>query len=126
MKKLIAVLCALLMVLSLSAALADDAPMVGGWAPAADPAVTDDVQALLDKGLAELVGVNYVPVAYLGSQVVAGTNHAILCQASVVVPDAVPYFVIIYLYEDLEGNVTIMNIADFDVGALCTYGAVEE
>ena len=70
-----------------------------------------------------LVGVGYTPVAYLGSQVVAGTNHAFLCQAVTVVPDAVPRWTVVFLYEDLQGNVSLMNIADFDFGALCTYGA---
>ena len=125
MKKLMALLCALMMMAALSAAVAEEGMLAGGWTPSVDPAVTEDVQALLDKGLDGLVGVSYVPVAYLGSQVVAGTNHAILCQATVVYPDAQPYYVIIYLYEDLEGNVSILNIADFDIGALCTYGAAE-
>ncbi len=96
--------------------------IAGGWTPAADPTITDEVKALLDKGMEGLVGVNYTPVAYLGSQVVSGTNHAILCQATVVYPGATPYFVIVYLYEDLQGNVSLMNIADFDVGMFCTYG----
>ena len=64
-------------------------------------------------------------MAYLGSQVVAGTNHAFLCQAVTVVPDAVPRWTVVFLYEDLQGNVSLMNIADFDFGALCTYGAEE-
>ena len=97
--------------------------IAGGWTPAADPTITDEVKALLDKGMEGLVGVNYIPVAYLGSQVVSGTNHAILCQATVVYPGATPYFVIVYLYEDLQGNVSLMNIADFDVGMFCNYGA---
>lgn len=67
------------------------------------------------------MGVNYIPVAYLGSQVVAGTNHCILAQAAVVYPDAKPYYALIFLYEDLSGNVKIMNIADFDFGAFCEY-----
>ena len=75
--------------------------------------------------LAELVGVDYVPVAYLGSQVVAGTNHAILCQATVVVPDAEPFYAIVYLYEDLQGNDSVLDIEEFDFGALCNYGAEE-
>ena len=128
MKKLIAILCALLLAASLTAAMAEDAGIggiAGGWAAAADPTVTDDVKALLDKALAELVGVDYVPVAYLGSQVVAGTNHAILCQATVVVPDAEPFYAIVYLYEDLQGNVSVLDIEEFDFGALCNYGAEE-
>ena len=126
MRKLTAILMAIMMCgLFCAGAFAEDM-MMGGWQAAADPAVTEELQAVFDKGLDGLVGVNYVPVAYLGSQVVAGTNHAFLCQATTVVPDAVPRFVIIYLYEDLSGNVSIMNIADFDIGALCTYGAVAE
>ena len=97
--------------------------MTGGWQAAEDPAVTEERQAIFDKGLEGLVGVGYVPVAYLGSQVVAGTNHAFLCQGTVVVPDAQPEWKIVFLYEDLQGNVTVLDIADFDFGALCTYGA---
>ena len=123
MKKLFAVLAALLMLMSIAAA--EDGHLSGGWTPSADPAVTEELQAVFDKGLEGLVGVRYTPVAYLGSQVVAGTNHAFLCQATVVYPGAEPYYTIVYLYEDLQGNVTILNIAELDVGALCTYGAEE-
>ncbi len=94
----------------------------GGWTPAADPAITDEVKALLEKGLEGLDGVSYEPVTYLGSQVVAGTNHAILCKATVLTLNAIPTWKIVYLYQDLQGNVSIMNIADFDAGSLCTYG----
>lgn len=127
MKKLVALFLTVLMLLS-CAAMAEEmlGGMTGGWTPSADPAVTEDIQELLFKGLDGLLGVNYTPVAYLGSQVVAGTNHAILCQATVVYPDATPYYVIVYLYQDLEGNVSILNIADFDVGSLCDYGAEAE
>ena len=98
-------------------------PVSGGWTPAADSAVTEERKALFDKGLEGLLGVNYLPVAYLGSQMVAGTNHAFLCQTTVVYPGARPGYAIVYLYEDLQGNVSILNIADFDIGNLCTYGA---
>ncbi len=132
MKKMMALAAALMMVMALmcGAVMAEEnapaeIPMTGGWAAAADPAVTDEVKALVEKGTESLLGVNYTPVAYLGSQVVAGTNHAVLCQATVVAPDAQPKFVILYLYEDLQGAVKVLNVADFDIGALCTYGAEE-
>ncbi|MBQ6595337.1 MAG: hypothetical protein IJH78_06770 [Clostridia bacterium] len=124
MKKIFALILVAMMLFA-AGAMAEENAMTGGWTPSADPAITEDVQALFDKGLEGLVGVDYVPVAYLGSQVVAGTNHAILCQGTVVYPDAAPAYFIIYLYEDLEGNVSIMNIADLDIGSLCTYGAEE-
>ena len=84
----------------------------GGWAAASDPAVTEEVRALLEKGLEGLVGMSYVPVAYLGSQVVAGYNHAVLCQGTVIYPGAQPRWVIVYLYEDPEGSVSLTDIAD--------------
>ena len=62
-----------------------------------------------------MVGVSYEPVAYLGSQVVAGTNHCFLCKATIVYPNAVPSLVLIYIYEDLQGNTEILNIADLDI-----------
>ena len=61
MKKLFAVLAALLMLMT--AAAAEDGPLSGGWTPSADPAVTEELQAVFDKGLEGLVGVGYTPVA---------------------------------------------------------------
>ena len=89
MKKVFAlVLTVMLLVSSLlmGSALAENVPgtLMGGWAAAEDPAITDEVRALFDKAMEGLVGVNYVPVAYLGSQVVAGTNHAMLVRPSTV------------------------------------------
>ena len=121
MKKLIALLLACMM-LTGAAAMAEGL-LTGGWTPSADPEVNEELKVLLDRGIEGLLGVTYTPVAYLGSQVVAGTNHAFLCQATVIYPDAQPTYVIVYLYEDLQGNVSLLNIAEFDIGSLCTYGA---
>lgn len=123
MKKIIALLCALLMMTA--AAAAESSPLSGGWTPSDDPAVNEELRAVFDKGMETLTGVSYTPIAYLGSQLVAGRNHAFLCQAVTVYPGAEPYYTIVYLYEDLQGNVTILNIAELDIGALCTYGAEE-
>ena len=92
----------------------DEKPVVGGWSTASDPAITDEVQALFEKGMKGLVGVKYTPVAYLGSQVVAGYNHAVLCQATTVYPGATPRWVVVYLYEDLKGNVTLTDISELN------------
>ena len=98
------------------------AGMTGGWSATGSPAITEEVQALLDKATETLLGVDYTPVAYLGTQLVAGTNHCILCQASTVYPGAAPYYVLVYIYEDLSGNVEILDIADLDIGSLISYG----
>ncbi len=121
MKKLIAVILLILMMISAATA---EKPLVGGWKPSADPTITEDLQSLFEKGTATLTGMGYIPVVYLGSQVVAGTNHAFLCQAVTAYPGSIetaPAYAIIYLYENLRGEVSILNIADFDIGSLCTY-----
>ena len=121
MKKLIVLILTALLLIS-SAACAET--LSGGWTPSADPAVTEELKAVFDKGTETLTGVSYFPVAYLGSQVVAGTNHAFLCQAVTAYPgslDTHPAYAMVYLYEDLSGGVSILSIADFDVGSLCTY-----
>ena len=91
-----------------------DEPIDGGWGAAADPTITDEIRALVERACSGLLGVNYVPVAYLGSQIVAGYNHAVLCQAATVYPGAEPRWVIMYLFEDLDGGVAVTNIADLN------------
>ena len=104
----------------------DDFGLMGGWTVAQDPTITPELKAVFDKGMEGLIGVNYVPVLYLGSQVVAGTNHAFLCQATVVVPDAQPEWMVVYLYQDLQGEISVLDIGGFDVGAFCDYGSDED
>ena len=121
MKKLIALILMLLMMISAASA---EGTLCGSWTPSADPAVTEELKTLFDKGTETLTGASYIPVAYLGSQVVAGTNHAFLCRAVTAYPGSLetePAYAMVYLYEDLGGNVSILSIADFDIGSLCTY-----
>lgn len=92
-------------------------PRSGGWTVAEDPTLTDELRAIFEKGMTELVGVNYTPVALLGTQVVAGTNYCFLAQGTVVYPDAAPKFMTVYLYEDLSGAVSVMDIEDLPIVA---------
>lgn len=117
MKKTIAILLASLILLSVAAGVAE-VSLSGGWNVAENTGITEENKAILEKALEELVGVTYEPIAYLGSQVVAGLNHCFLCKATVVYPNAVPSLALVYVYEDLSGNVQITNIADFDIAEL--------
>lgn len=121
MKKLIAMLFVSLLLLC--AAASAETPE-GGWQIAGDMAMTEERQAVLDRALEGLLGVRYEPVAYLGYQVVAGMNHCFLCRATVVYPDAVPYLVLVYVYEGLDGHAEITRIVDFDISAFAV--AAEE
>lgn len=123
MKKILIVLLALAMLLTAVACKAKETPkeaakdepaaqpeagaVAGGWTPAEDFSVTDERKAVFDKGMAVISSI-HTPLAYLGSQVVAGTNHCFLSKGS-------NWLELVYLYEDLQGNVQLMNIAQLPI-----------
>ena len=118
MKKTLTALIVLVLTFALCIAPVSAEEIDGGWEiPVTEAnALTEEAQAAFDKATEQLMGVNYTPVALLATQVVAGTNYCILCQATAVVPDAKPYWTLLYLYADLEGNVEILNIYDLYIG----------
>ena len=135
MKKLFALLLAAMMLLALAACgqteaeetkdVDESAPaLVGGWTITEDAALTDEAQAAFDKALDGLTGVGYTPLALLGTQLVSGTNYCILCEAKVVYPDAVPYYALVYVYADLQGNAEILDIVILDIGDIAESGEV--
>ncbi len=110
---------ALLILLALCVQAGAEMDMEGEWMPAEDATVTEETARLVQESLGGLVGVEYTPVAYLGCCVNAQeTTHAILCQARVVVPDAKARYVVFYVSEDLQRQVELLKIADFDIGML--------
>ena len=74
-----------------------ESPVVGGWTMPDSFALDEKAGAAFEKAMAELVGVDYTPLACLGSQVVAGTNRAYVCRSRVVYPGALPYYSIVYI-----------------------------
>ncbi len=118
MKKTIAFLAALTLCLTLCMTAVSAGETLGGWEmPSAEgEPLTEEAQAAFDKAMETLVGAAYAPVALLATQVVAGTNYCILCRTTPVVPNAKPYWTLVYIYADLEGNAKIMNIHELDIG----------
>lgn len=94
---------------------ADGTPIAGGWSYAEDPAVEGKVSEVVGKATAKLLGAEYEPVANIGSQVVAGINHAVLCRITAVTPDAEAKYSLLYTYEDLEGNCEVTGISDIEL-----------
>lgn len=93
----------------------DNAAIAGGWNIPDDQAINASRKAIFDKAMEKLIGVNYVPVAYLASQVVSGTNHCFLAKATVVRPGATPRYVLVYVYENLSKECKILNIEDIAI-----------
>ena len=97
----------------------DSGEKVGGWAYAESTEITDDIRKVMEKATETLTGAVYEPVAYIGSQVVAGTNHAILCKStpSVAELNGATTYVLVYVYEDLQGNCEITETTDIELTA---------
>ncbi len=136
MRKLIAMLMALMMLFGIGAACAEGektgeetpavgGPAVGSWAAAEVTEITSDELVVFDKAVEGLMGVKYEPVLLLGTQVVAGTNYAFLCKGTVVYPDALPYWYILYVYEDLQGNVEVLDIENLELAVPSLTNAAE-
>ena len=85
---------------------------VDTWQEAETPAMTEEAKAAFQKATEGFVGVDYVPVALLSTQTVAGTNYRILCEATVVYPGAEMHYAVVNVYESLEGNANILGVSD--------------
>ena len=78
---------------------------------------TDSVKSVFAKATETLTGVGYEPVAYLGSQVVAGTNHLILCKATPTTAEPKSTYALVTLFEGLNGEAEITNVIESSVNA---------
>ena len=76
-----------------------------------------DIQKKLDAALDGFVGSDIEPIAYLGSQVVSGTNYLLLCKVTPVYPDAVSEYDLVNVYEDLDGNISLGDMETLELGA---------
>ena len=69
----------------------------------------DEVTAVFEKAMDGLTGVGYEPVGYLGEK---DGVYCVLCRATVIYPDAKPYYALVYVSD--EG---LKNIWDIWMGA---------
>ena len=87
------------------------------WIIPEDTSVTIELEDLFSRAVDGLTGVGYTPKLYLGYLVSGGTIHCFLCESVVIVPDAVPYWSLVYVFEDTEGNfaVTGMYVPSYSI-----------
>ena len=105
----------------------ENGPVDGGWAYgdattlASSAALGEAAGKAFDEATAQLTGVNYEPIALLGTQIVNGTKYCVLCKATVVYPNAVPTLSVLNIYAPLEGTASVTEekgVMDFDISAL--------
>lgn len=87
---------------------------VGGWNYQEMQAcnLPQPVATAFSKAFEGFVGVDYVPVLYVASQVVAGTNYCIICKTTSVTNPPTKGCKVVYIYSDLQGNSHITKIND--------------
>lgn len=67
------------------------------------------VQSAFTAVTSEIVGADYEPISYLGSQVVNGTNYRILALMKLVIPNAEKRIVKMIIHEELDGSVRLLS-----------------
>ena len=90
----------------------------GGWnvKSSSESSVLDDkIQTMFDKATSTFAGMVYRPIAVLGTQIVSGTNYAILCYGSASYENKPEAIYLLTLFEDLEGNPEITSQAYIDI-----------
>lgn len=114
-KKILVVLLVLVMVFSLASCKKDEPePVVGGYTDVEDGTITDELLEIFNAALEGYEGAYLEPVELLQTQVVAGLNYKFLANETIVVPGATPKEVVVTIYQDLEGNVEITDVVDYE------------
>ena len=88
--------------------------MVGGWEIGSYD-INGNNEPVFTAATEDLTDVTLTPALYLGSQLVAGTNHCFLAHAAD--PDGLTYWAAVYIYEDLSGNCELTKLVPIDIDA---------
>ena len=117
MKKLLAVLLALSMLVCFTACgdEEDYELTMENWdySGAVGVGVPDEVMKAFES-VEKPDDVSYTPIAYLGSQVVAGTNYALLCKGVSSASDSEVSMYIVIVFSGLQGETEIISAEKFD------------
>lgn len=85
----------------------------GGWTLNQDFGTTlpEGAKTALENAVSGMTGVGYRPVACLGTQVVAGTNYAILAAMTSVTAEPHEGLVVLTVFAGLDGTAQILHVA---------------
>ena len=87
--------------------------MLGGWNldEVKGCNLPQKAQTAFTTVTSELVGADYEPVAYLGSQTVNGTNYRILALMRTVTLNAEKRIVKMIIHEELDGTARLLSVS---------------
>ena len=111
MKKFV---CFLLLSILLAAA---SAQAQGTWDLSGDTQPSQAAQEVFSRAVDGLLGVRYELVASLGEKPDdGGTLYCFLCRLTVVYPDAVPEYDLMYVFSDANGDVRMVQLTGLEIG----------
>ena len=89
-----------------------DTKKCGGWIFQVNmDAMPEKIATAFGELNEHMIGAKYKSIAYLGSQVVNGTNYAVLCKTAPSHSEMndKATLALVYVYEDLQGTCTITS-----------------
>ena len=89
--------------------------LTGGWSYAESSEITADIKTMFENLATKDANDTYEPVAYIGSQVVSGMNHAVLCKVISNTSDQTS-LAVVYVYEDINGKCQITSTETIELG----------
>lgn len=95
-------------------------PLVGSWSTNQGDLSPKKNKAAMEAFKAatkDLVGYDYKVISVLGSQVVAGMNYSYLCQGKAVSPEDHTEYLVVNVYQDLQGKAEITGTGQLIAGA---------
>ena len=90
--------------------------ITGGWEATSDASVPDEAQAVFDRAMPDHDRMDYDAVALLATQAAAGTNYCFLRRTNESYPDGKPSYQIVYIREDPEGEVHVLEVKELEFG----------
>jgi ligand-binding sensor protein len=86
--------------------------MTGGWeyADMKPCDLPEKVATAFSQAMKEMVSVEYIPVLYVGKQVVNGMNYCILCQTALITPEKSDGCKVVIIYAPLNGDAVVTHI----------------
>ena len=93
-----------------------DTSLTGGWEVTTNSSITLKAREVFDQAMPDHDRVVYDPIALLATQVVAGRNYCFLSRTTVTESDEQPTYQLVYLYEDLGGEVQVLEKQDIVFG----------
>lgn len=74
--------------------------------------MSDEQKEIFQRAFADILGVEFIPLIYVGSQVVAGVLHSYIASRRPIHPASETTLVKVVIYQNLEQMVSLHEITD--------------